>query len=197
MLSKVFTRKLLSSKSFQNFKLHELSRALSSNTHFKASQSSNNFNRDIKTYYKFKEQDHSNWHSYSALPLGLLFVSGIFSHANTGSIKVENDDDDTDANSLSKRFNFIADVVEHVMPAIVQVEVYETTRFGSLLISGGSGFVVSTDGIILTNAHVVRGKYKVNIKLNDGRKYIGNVIKVDMISDMAAIKIDCVRNYDF
>jgi serine protease Do len=54
----------------------------------------------------------------------------------------------------------------------------------------GSGFIVSPDGYILTNAHVVDHASEVNVRLTDRREYQAKVIGVDKESDIALIKID-------
>jgi len=54
----------------------------------------------------------------------------------------------------------------------------------------GSGFVVSSDGLILTNAHVVEGSDQVKVTLKDGRTYPGTVMGTDSLTDVAVIKID-------
>ena len=54
----------------------------------------------------------------------------------------------------------------------------------------GSGFIVSPDGIILTNAHVVDGAKQVQVKLVDKREFRAKVIGVDKPSDVAVLKID-------
>jgi S1-C subfamily serine protease len=53
----------------------------------------------------------------------------------------------------------------------------------------GSGFIIDSNGIILTNAHVVSGADKVTVKLRDGRTFKGEVRGVDEPSDLAVIKI--------
>ena len=53
----------------------------------------------------------------------------------------------------------------------------------------GSGFIVSSDGYILTNAHVVRGADEVEVKLIDKRKFTAKVIGADSRTDVAVIKI--------
>jgi len=53
----------------------------------------------------------------------------------------------------------------------------------------GSGFIVSPDGYILTNAHVVRDADEVEVKLIDKRKFIAKVIGADSRTDVAVIKI--------
>jgi len=54
----------------------------------------------------------------------------------------------------------------------------------------GSGFIVSPDGYILTNAHVVQGASEVTVKLTDRREYKAKVIGLDEPTDVAVIKID-------
>jgi serine protease Do len=54
----------------------------------------------------------------------------------------------------------------------------------------GSGFIVSTDGIILTNAHVVDGGEEVTVKLTDKREFKAKVLGLDTASDVAVLKID-------
>ena len=54
----------------------------------------------------------------------------------------------------------------------------------------GSGFIVSPDGVILTNAHVVDGATEVTVKLTDKREFKAKVTGVDKPSDVAVLKID-------
>lgn len=54
----------------------------------------------------------------------------------------------------------------------------------------GSGFIVSSDGYILTNAHVVDGANVVTVKLTDKREYRAKVVGADKQSDVAVLKID-------
>ena len=54
----------------------------------------------------------------------------------------------------------------------------------------GSGFVVSSDGLILTNAHVVDGSDQVTVTLKDGRSFEGEVMGTDSLTDVAVIKIE-------
>ena len=57
----------------------------------------------------------------------------------------------------------------------------------------GSGFIITADGYILTNAHVVADASEVTVKLTDKREYKANVIGVDRRTDVALIKIDGSR----
>ena len=53
----------------------------------------------------------------------------------------------------------------------------------------GSGFIVSNDGVILTNAHVVKGASEVTVKLTDRREYRAKVLGADPKTDIAVLKI--------
>ncbi|MDB5811706.1 MAG: DegQ family serine endoprotease [Betaproteobacteria bacterium] len=57
----------------------------------------------------------------------------------------------------------------------------------------GSGFIISTDGYILTNAHVVEAADEINVKLNDKREFKAKVIGSDKRTDIALIKIDATN----
>lgn len=54
----------------------------------------------------------------------------------------------------------------------------------------GSGFILSADGQLLTNAHVIEGADTVNVTLKDGRTFTGEVMGADPVTDVAVIKID-------
>jgi serine protease Do len=54
----------------------------------------------------------------------------------------------------------------------------------------GSGFVISADGFVLTNNHVIRDADEIQVSLNDGREYVAKVIGEDEGSDLALLKID-------
>ena len=54
----------------------------------------------------------------------------------------------------------------------------------------GSGFIVSADGIVLTNAHVVQNAAEVTVKLTDRREFKAKVLGVDPQTDVAVLKID-------
>jgi len=63
---------------------------------------------------------------------------------------------------------------------------------GQRVVGQGSGFIISRDGYILTNNHVVGDADKVTVKLLDGREFTAKTIGVDPHSDVAVIKIDAV-----
>eukprot|EP00061_Rhincodon_typus_P002866 g18691.t1 len=57
-------------------------------------------------------------------------------------------------------------------------------------ISNGSGFAVTEDGLIVTNAHVVANKRRVRVKLANGDMYEASVQAIDQVADIATIKIN-------
>jgi serine protease Do len=54
----------------------------------------------------------------------------------------------------------------------------------------GSGFIVSADGLILTNAHVIGDDSEITVKLTDRREFSAEVVGIDKISDVAVLRID-------
>jgi len=54
----------------------------------------------------------------------------------------------------------------------------------------GSGFIISSDGLVLTNAHVVREAKDVTVKLSDRREFTAKVIGLDTSTDIAVLRID-------
>ncbi|MEH1909649.1 MAG: HhoA/HhoB/HtrA family serine endopeptidase [Nostoc sp.] len=108
--------------------------------------------------------------------------------------------------------NFVIQVVQKVGPAVVRIDSSRTVKtqipdefndpffqrfFGSQLPQQqnrvergtGSGFIISADGRILTNAHVVDGADTVTVTLKDGRSFKGKVLGKDDLTDVAVVKI--------
>jgi len=83
--------------------------------------------------------------------------------------------------------------VDFVAPSVVSIEVSKNNarrqgRSGEAT-AGGSGFVFASDGLILTNSHVVEGSAKVQVALPDGRDYVADVVGQDADTDIAVLKI--------
>jgi serine protease Do len=83
----------------------------------------------------------------------------------------------------------IVDAVNLVKPSVVTIEsVDPATAFGT---SGGtgSGFIVSSNGLILTNNHVIAGASTLTVTLADSRQLPATVVSTDPTHDLAVIKI--------
>lgn len=106
---------------------------------------------------------------------------------------VNPDDSSKDSIPLSKRFNFIADVVEQASPALAYLEIRGQFLGFDVPLSNGSGFVVDPSGLVLTNCHVVANHKTVSVKLHDGRTYEGSVEYKDELVDLALVKINATN----
>lgn len=87
----------------------------------------------------------------------------------------------------------IVEVSEKVSPAVVRVSTTQIVSdfFYSYETAGlGSGFIISKDGEIVTNYHVIKDAKKITVTLNDGSEYDATVIGSDPSSDVALIKIE-------
>ncbi|XP_037387285.1 serine protease HTRA1 isoform X2 [Pygocentrus nattereri] len=90
------------------------------------------------------------------------------------------------------KFNFIADVVDKIAPAVVHLELFRRLPYADqeVPVSSGSGFIVSEDGWIVTNAHVLSNKQRIKVELSNGVHYDATIKDVDQKLDIALIKID-------
>lgn len=112
----------------------------------------------------------------------------------------------TNAPSAAELSNSFREVAKAIKPAVVYVDVVERSEaestqqdpFGFSEPRGprregaGSGFIVTDDGYIFTNNHVVGNASKINVTLADGRKFKATVIGKDAGTDLAVIKIDAI-----
>lgn len=98
-------------------------------------------------------------------------------------IKKSNDNDDSDELEQFADDPFY-DFFKRLVPDSPEIE---SPNDGQ---NFGSGFIISADGYIITNAHVIRNLERIKVTLNDKREYIAKLIGADKQSDIALLKIE-------
>jgi len=86
----------------------------------------------------------------------------------------------------------VTSIYENVSPAVVEIDTTQQAQgfFNPTMKGIGSGFLVDTDGYILTNNHVVDGATNVKVTLKGGNTVDAKVVATDAIDDLAVISID-------
>lgn len=83
------------------------------------------------------------------------------------------------------------DIYEKVNPSVVSINVYSNQSISPL--GSGTGIVMTSDGYIITNAHVVDGGTSVNVVFHDGENLRGTIIGADSTTDLAIIKVEATN----
>ena len=84
----------------------------------------------------------------------------------------------------------VVSIAELATKTIVQVQVGTLTEDGEFLSAGGgSGVVITNDGLIMTNHHVIDNSSEVRVIFEDGRMYEANIIGSDRLTDIGLVKI--------
>jgi serine protease Do len=153
------------------------------------------------------------------LVIALIFslcsvLSGLQMDADARSSKIS----ESSINFLEKTGNAMAEIAAAVSPSVVNISTEKTEKvsqsqispflndpffrqfFGNQFrqqaprerksISLGSGVIISSDGYILTNNHVIKNADKIKVLLSDKREFIGKLVGADPKTDLSVIKIE-------
>ena len=97
----------------------------------------------------------------------------------------------SDAELLDAYSRAVTAVVERVGPAVVSIHIGKGSRTSEFEPAGaGSGFVITPDGYILTNSHVVANAHEIRALFIDGQKLMATVIGRDPSTDLAVIRVN-------
>lgn len=151
---------------------------------------------------------------YVSAKLNLVTISGISeSNQNVVFAQFQNQNDKNNDEITTSRRNIITETVQKVSPAIVGINVIEIREYKDPFFSMfddpffqrffgnkgtysqevkglGSGYLISSDGYIVTNDHVAGNATKITVTLTDGRTFDAKVIGSDGASDICLLKID-------
>jgi serine protease Do len=80
----------------------------------------------------------------------------------------------------------VAGVAKMVLPSIVEIRTFTS---GRMPLASGSGIIISEDGLISTNAHVIENASSISVNTHDGKNYDAYVVGRDKKTDLAVLKI--------
>jgi serine protease Do len=133
-----------------------------------------------------------------------------FEEARTASVGLQNRDSLVSGISVSRR-NAITRAVAEASPAVVGINVLEVRQlryrspwgddpffrqffpdqvYTQQLQELGSGFIISSDGYVITNDHVAGNAKEITVTMTNGDKYKAELVGTDQVSDLALLKID-------
>jgi S1-C subfamily serine protease len=118
----------------------------------------------------------------TASTLGVVTMTGHLGAATTGATPTA-----VTANLVSSTAD-ASTVVAAVQNSVVTITTASGSRFGGTSGGVGSGIIVSANGLILTNAHVVSGAQTLTVTLADGRELTASVVSTDSAKDLAIIR---------
>jgi S1-C subfamily serine protease len=96
----------------------------------------------------------------------------------------------SDVELLDAYSRAVITVVDAIGPTVVSIHVGGTAENQNEMTGAGSGVIVTPDGYILTNSHVVHGASRLQVTLTDGRTFGASLVGEDPSTDLAVIRVD-------
>ncbi len=88
----------------------------------------------------------------------------------------------------------LADVVEDLLPSVVTIAITSKVSTNQEF---GSGFIISKDGFVVKNNHVIDEASEITVGLNSGEKFKAKIVSIDKKTDIAVLKIDADKELKF
>ena len=126
----------------------------------------------------------------NALVLALVVgvVAGVFGASSTGSLFGYSTRLVKSSSTIERPADSVAGIAKRVLPSVVSIDAKDSDGGAT-----GSGFVISSDGYILTNNHVIAAAVKsggaITVRLQDGSSYDASVVGRDASYDLAVLRI--------
>lgn len=156
----------------------------------------------MQTPPEFRSKTYVPVHNKILTTIGIVLISGVvgFGSGFAGSqlsnkANVTIQQQTTKSNKGTIQVSDVSDIVEKCKDSVVEITTESVSSgnsiFGQYVSQGaGSGVIISTDGYIVTNNHVVSDATRLKVTTTDGSEYDANIVGKDSQTDLAVIKID-------
>lgn len=94
---------------------------------------------------------------------------------------------------LSKNGGGFSEIAGLVKPSIVFIQTIKESQNNNIVIESGSGVIITSDGYIVTNAHVIKDHKNIMVTTNDNSQYEAELTGADELTDIAVLKINKVN----